>query len=230
MDFLSARYELHKVLVLWSLNIESMLLSCTESLLRWSRTRACTRAIASMHLRVIFARFRTLCPLTKACSFTSPLSARRALFAFKTTIVFLSPKTFSLRNQYKLFKKQRSLLRYYQITSESCLYNNSSEVFSQENGRPGEPNNFYSSLCGCYCCLSSCCSSNSHCNGMWSLLSFGNGIQCWGFWISGNFSIGYCNYGACFTVLYHCFLIRRLLENPSSFPSFLRKPRKRTLN
>lgn len=63
------------------LNKESKLPSRESLLVRWSKTRACTRTRACMHWRVIFARFLTLWPLTKACSFTSPFSARRALLA-----------------------------------------------------------------------------------------------------------------------------------------------------
>ena len=67
-----------------SLNVD-FLVPSWESLMRWSSTLACTRTSACMHLRVIFACFLTLWPLTKACNFTSPLSARSALLAYTNT-------------------------------------------------------------------------------------------------------------------------------------------------
>ncbi|KAG5600753.1 hypothetical protein H5410_032123 [Solanum commersonii] len=55
-------------------------------LFNWSlraRTFDCTRTNACIHLIVICACFRTLCPLTSACSFTNPLRARKARLACK---------------------------------------------------------------------------------------------------------------------------------------------------
>lgn len=69
----------------WSVprsSVESVALSCCESLLaRCSHARVWTRMRACMHSSVSLARFRTLWPLTNACSFTNPLSAPRALLA-----------------------------------------------------------------------------------------------------------------------------------------------------
>lgn len=96
-------------------SVESLLPS-RESLLRWSQTRACTRTRAWMHRRVIFALFLTLCPLTKACSLTSPLSALRALLAFNTRPKSKSITVYLKMRKcvifiYKKWKNQPTLLK-----------------------------------------------------------------------------------------------------------------------
>eukprot|EP01018_Ginkgo_biloba_P022988 Gb_36299 [translate_table: standard] len=48
---------------------------------RRALTRACTRTSACMQRMVMLACFLTLCPLTNACSLTSPFRARKALLA-----------------------------------------------------------------------------------------------------------------------------------------------------
>lgn len=93
MDFLSAKWDPHKLL--GSLNTESMLPSY-ESLLRCSHTRSCARTSACMHWRVFFARRRTLWPLTKACSFTTPLRACRAFLAWRISLISSTPLSLQL--------------------------------------------------------------------------------------------------------------------------------------
>lgn len=84
----------------WEASISNILMglknclghSCCSSTLLWSfssvnsslraLTLACTRTNACMHRIVIWACFRTLCPLTSACSLTNPFKARNARRAY----------------------------------------------------------------------------------------------------------------------------------------------------
>lgn len=85
-----------------------------------------------MHCRVVFACFLTLWPLTNACNFTSPFSARRALLAFQTSQVKKG-----IHSHYDKFTESRA----HQISSKGGLNENGrvrTAVQRRSRGRAGE--------------------------------------------------------------------------------------------
>lgn len=109
----------------------------------WSRARAWIWTKAWTRSKVMIARLRTLWPLTRACSFTTPCRALNAVRALS----YKSSKSNLVSLKWYMGKKHKgytSKYWFYQASSESCLNENSSNVSFKVDRRPTEKDGFLS--------------------------------------------------------------------------------------